>query len=1022
MNIWRLFVQRPVLASVFSLVLLFLGLFGFFNISLELYPSVTRPKLYVYIGAEDGEPISNDRLIAQPMSQSLSSISGIKKITTDANDRGIYLTLEFPSNDILEDMLPSVQDRANRVKLPDYADPPRIFRSGSRSTRVLEYVFPKKASDSEVQQLFDNVILPELKSISGLGETSLEGLQPKQVVVSPNLQATAQRKLLLSQVFQSLDKIVTNSGGGRLISGSQHIGVDTQYAIKSTESIKNIPVTTTPPTLLSDIASISLQGSDEKQFFSFHQQEAGIFTLKLQDQANPVEVARSIRKTLQRLGPSFPSNFKLFEIYNLDELVVNNIQEIEVDILLGILLTFLIVALFLGKTRYTGVVLIAIPISLISSFFVCFLFGISLNVITLMALSLSVGIVIDDAIVVLESIVRHFEQGESSEDASVFGTQEVSFAVLAATLAIIVAFVPLILIPSEIGRLFTPLATVIITTMTVSLFISWTLTPSLTNLTLKTKAESWIAILDQWWHKKTRFFDSWLNTITNRYTNSLELFLNNGKVQKISFFLIVIAFTMSFYFLSQASQETPREYDRRVLEGMVNLASSLSWAEKKAELLKIETILEQQPEIDSVVMLSSPRGAMINALGDFSKVDEDLPKRLGEIPELRSVNHQVHLYWQPIRGLRVSSNDDDGDTFSAILIGADLPTLKQLSIEAEKALTDSELFEEVDFGRSDSQQPQIQLEYDIEKLLRLGLTPPQVAQEVSYFLSPTRLRDLTLGKQVYNWVWRTPEVNRMSLETLKALPVSFIDDKAVLLRDIATPKLTQSPSQIRRLQGQFFKEFSFAPKVKQGEQTTVQQVQQLLEPLLTEAGPGYQFVASDNIAVQQESQRILQLTILGAIILVFLILAGQFESFIQPIIILVCLPLTLIGVALGLFLTHSPLSIFAVLGCIMLIGIVNRNAILLVDFANHYRAQGYSTAESLLAAGKARLRPILMTTLSTSIGILPIALGMSNNGEVRSPLGIVVIFGMLWGTFLTLFIIPAVYQWMYPNTQATVSK
>ena len=1009
-------VKRPVFATMVIMALVVLGAVSYPEIGLDLFPKVDFPIVTISTHLMGASPEVIDVDITDKIEGAVNTINGVKSITSSSTEGDSRITVEF----ILERNIDlAVQDVREKValirnKLPEDIDEPRIAKVDPDATAVMWLNLSGQKTVRELSTYVDEVLKEQLQRINGVGDIQLGGLQLRQVRVwldSGKLQAYG---ITANDVMGALQRQNVELPGGRIESLSK------EYTVKVKGEFLNVPdfndlviaYDKGAPVRLRDLGKAEDGMEERRSIVRFNGIPAVGMGIQKQSGTNTVAVVNAVKAEIVKINKTLPPGMTLNIAIDQSIFIRRSIAEVQKHLILGSFFAILAVFIFLRNVRTTLISAVALPVSIIATFALIRAFDFTFNNMTMLALTLSVGLLIDDAIIVIENIYRHVEEGMAPREAATFATSEIGLAVMATTFAIVAIFLPVAFMKGMIGRFFLQFALTVVFSILVSLLVSFTLTPMLASIFLKRvalKRENPVgkpaAIAPQ--HRLAEWFESGYKKMERGYRHVLAFSLNHRGIMLIG---ALILFAGSLYMTTFLGKEfTPPEDQGQFI---VRLEAPIDYSVEKADELfrPVEKILRQMPEVMAVYYVLGV-GGYINRAMMMTRL---IPKSERKKSQM-DLKKEIRLKLRQFPGLKVSAED-----FSMIgggqrqvpiqysVRGPDLLAIqnytKQIAGEFSKKPGIVDIDTSLEMGK-----PELKVFIDRDKAADLGVDVSTIAGAINLLISGetdvTKYKDESRGKRYDLRIRLNPE-ERRDPDDLKKLYVRARDGRLIDLGNLVRIQEGGGPSVINRVDRQravtLFASLEGIP------------LGQAIEDLNGIAGkilpadylPKYRGQA-DTMA---ESFGYLLFAIILGVAMAYMVLAAQFESFVHPFTVLLAMPLSFIGAFSALLLTGNTLSIFSFIGLILLMGLVKKNGILLVDYTNVLRARGLSRREAILQAGPVRLRPILMTTFAMVFGMLPVALGMGEGAESRSPMGIAVIGGLLTSLFLTLVVVPAAYD------------
>ena len=1009
-------VKRPVFATMIILALVVLGAVSYPEIGVDLLPKVDFPIVTISTHLKGASPEVIDVDITDKIEGAVNTINGVKSITSSSTEGDSRVTVEF----ILErDIDLAVQDVREKValirnKLPQDIDEPRIAKVDPDATAVMWLNLSGQKTVRELSTYVDEVLKEQLQRINGVGDIQLGGLQLRQVRVwldSGKLQAYG---ISANDVMVALQRQNVELPGGRIESLSKEYMVKVKGEFLNVRDFNDLVIAYDKgvPVRLRDVGKAEDGMEERRSIVRFNGIPAVGLGVQKQSGTNTVAVVDAVRAEIAKINQTLPPGMTLNIAIDQSTFIRRSIAEVQKHLILGSFFAVLAVFIFLRNIRTTLISAMALPISIISTFALIRAFGFTFNNMTMLALTLSVGLLIDDAIIVIENIYRHVEEGMAPREAATFATSEIGLAVMATTFAIVAIFLPVAFMKGMIGRFFLQFALTVVFSVLVSLLVSFTLTPMLASIFLKRvvlqrEKPAGRPAAKTPRHGLAEWFERGYKKLEGVYRHVLGFSLNHRGPMLIG---ALVIFGGSLYMTTFLGKEfTPPEDQGQFL---VRLEAPIDYSLEKADELfrPAEKLVRQMPEVRAV-FYNQGQGGTINRATMMTSL---VPKS-GRKKSQMDLKKEIRQKLSQFPGLKVSAED-----FSMIgggqrqvpiqysVRGSDLTAIqtytKQIAGEFSKKPGIVDVDTSLEMGK-----PELKVFIDRDKAADLGVDISTIAQVIDLLISGetdvTTYKDESRGKR-YDLRIRLNAAERRDPDDLKKLYVRSRDGRLVELGNMVRIQEGGGPSIINRVDRQrSITLFASLEGIPLG---------QAMEELNGIAGkvlpadylPKYRGQAD----TMQESFGYLLFAIILGVAMAYMVLAAQFESFVHPFTVLLAMPLSFIGAFSALLLTGNTLSIFSFIGLILLMGLVKKNGILLVDYTNVLRARGLSRREAILQAGPVRLRPILMTTFAMVFGMLPVALGMGEGSESRAPMGIAVIGGLLTSLFLTLVIVPAAYD------------
>jgi len=1008
MSLSSLSIRRPVLASVMSIVIVLFGVISFFYLGVREYPSVDPPIVTVstsYVGA-NAEIIESQ--ITEPLEESVNGVAGIRTLTSVSREGRSTITVEFDLDLDLETAANDVRDRVSRAQrsLPADADPPTVTKADADSQPI---VFLNIRSDSrnllDVTAIADNVFKEQLQTISGVSTIQIWGSKEYAMRMWMDPIRLAAYGVTPLDVQQALARENVELPSGRIEGMSTELSVRTMGRLTSAEEFNNLIIREDDGRKIrfGDIGYAELGAQNERTVLKRNGVPmVGVVAIP-QPGSNQLEIAEEFFNRVERIERDLPEDVSIAVGFDTTEYIQESINEVQQTIFLALGLVIAVIFLFLRDWRTTLIPIIVIPIALIGSLFVMYVAGFSINVLTMLAVVLAIGLVVDDAIVVLENIYAKMEQGMSVIEAGILGSKEIFFAVVATSLALVSVFMPILFLGGQTGRLFREFGVVIAGAVIISSFVALTLTPMLSTKILSRGAEK------NRFYKATEPFFVWMNKL---YKNSLEAFM---KVRWAAFVILACTFGLIALLYVNIPKELAPMEDRGQLRIFATgpEGASFEYMDNYVDKM-IEKVQENVPELNAMNTVTSPgfgASSSVNSAFSFIRLSDRSERERSQ----QEIADQISGLVRDLSGAQtfVSQPQSIGNQRGGLPVQYVLQAqnLEQLEDVLPEFIQEANNHEAFNFAEVDLKfnQPEIQVEIDRDRARALGISVRDIATTLQLSLSGNRFAYFIIDGKQYEVIGQMERQYRNEPVDLKSIYVRSSDQRLIQMDNLVTLKETSAPPQLFRFNR--FKSATISAALNPGYTIgdgidAMNEISDRVLPptMITDlSGPSRDFA---------ESAASLNFIFMLAIVLIYLVLAAQFESFRDPFIILFTVPLAIFGTFFSLWYFDQTLNIFSQIGAIMLIGLIAKNGILIVEFANQRLAQGMTVMEAIMDASAARFRPILMTSISTILGILPIALALGAGAESRVSMGIAVIGGLLIGSLFTLYVIPAVYSYL----------
>ncbi|PWJ59596.1 multidrug efflux pump [Dyadobacter jejuensis] len=1013
MSISTLSIKRPVLAIVMNLLIILFGFLGYTYLGMREFPSIDPPVVSIRTSYTGANADIIESQITEPIEKQLNSIGGIKSISSTSSQGASQITVEFDLGVDMETAANDVRDKVGSVSrsLPQDLDgPPIVSKADANSEPIIVLTFTSNSrSHLEVSDYAENNIVQRLQTIEGVSEIRIFGQKRYAMRIWMDPVRMASLGVTTQDVKNALDRENVELPSGKLTGNNTELTVKTIGRFRTEEDFNKLIVknSATQVVHLQDIGLAELGPENEETVLRLDNVPMIGLAISPMPGANFIDIADEVNKRMTEIKKELPADYKLDTLIDNTIFVKHSIEEVGETLLIAIVLVVLIIFLFFRDWLIAFRPLIDIPVSLIGTFFVMYIMGFSINVLTLLAIVLATGLVVDDGIVVTENIFKKIEEGLSPIEAAIKGANEILFAVLSTSITLAAVFLPVIFMQGFVGKLFREFGIVISAAVLISAFVSLTLTPML-NAYLVRKNDK-----KSWFYEKTEPF---YVKLTNDYNAALKSFLG---VRWVSLPLIGLTLGMIWYFGKDLQSELAPLDDRNWFRISMTTPEGSSFDYTDAYVQSVsQMLMDSMPGRKGLMLITSPGNSGLGAAnvgsGRIALVDKSerkesqqeianyINKRLKTMPNAKSFVVQQQTIAVDSRG---------GLPIQYVIQTPDFEKLREYLPKFMDAVAQDSTFEISDANLKFS-KPELQIEIDREKAKSMGVSVQDVAQTMQLAFAGQRFGYFTMNGRQYQVIGQYDRENRDEPLDLKSMFVKSSTGQLVQLDNIVHTVEESSPPQLFHYNRYMSAtvQAALAPGKTIGD--GIAAMDRIRDELNDEAVQTALSGASRDYA---ESSSNTMFSFFLALVLVYFILAGQFESFIDPLIIMITVPLAIAGAVFSLWYFNQTLNIFSQIGMIMLIGLVTKNGILIVEFANQLREQGRSVHEAALEAATMRFRPILMTSLATTLGALPIAMALGSAGKSRMSMGIVIMGGLIFSLILTLYIIPAVYTYLSRN-------
>ncbi|AVI67536.1 MULTISPECIES: efflux RND transporter permease subunit [Shewanella] len=1000
-------VKRPVFASVISLLLVAFGLVSFDKLPLREYPNIDPPVVSIDTNYRGASAAVVESRITQLIEDRISGVEGIRHVSSSSSDGRSSVTLEFDISRNIEDAANDVRDRISGLldNLPDEADPPEVQKAnGSDEVIMWLNLVSDQMTTLELTDYTNRYLSDRFSVVDGVARMRIGGGKVYAMRVWLDRQALASRSLTVADVEAALRAENVELPAGSIESKERHFTVRLERGYRTAEDFANLVITQGEDgylVKLSDVARVEI-GSDEERIMFRGNKEAMIgLGVSKQSTANTLEVARAVNALVDKINPTLPAGMSIKRSYDSSVFIEASIKEVYQTLFTAMILVIIVIYLFLGSVRAMLIPAITVPVSLLGTFIVLYALGYTINLLTLLAMILAIGMVVDDAIVMLENIHRRIEEGDSPLKAAFLGAREVAFAVIATTLVLVAVFMPITFLEGDLGKLFKEFAVTMSAAVLFSSLVALTLTPMMCSKLLKPSSQ------DSWLVRKV---DGIMTKVSNRYQLSLKSAMAHPILVSI---LVLVALGSSVYLVQKVPQEFAPQEDRGSLFLMVNGPQGASYEYIESYMNEVENRLMPLVETGDIkrLLIRAPRG--FGRAADFSNgmaiiVLEDWGKRRPVKEVIVDINKRLANLAgvQAFPVMRQAFGRGVGKPVQFVIGG---PSYEELArwrdIMMQKAAQNPKLLG-LDHDYKET-KPQLRVVIDRDRAASLGVSISNIGRTLESMLGSRLVTTFMRDGEEYDVIVEGERDNQNTAADLQNIYVrSERTQELIPLSNLVTVEEFADASSLNRYNRMraITIEASLEDGYSLGE--ALDYMNQLARTYLpAEAVISYKGQSLD----YQESGSSMYFVFILALGIVFLVLAAQFESYIHPVVIMLTVPLATVGALIGLWLTGQSLNIYSQIGIIMLVGLAAKNGILIVEFANQLRDKGVDFDKAIIQASAQRLRPILMTGITTAAGAVPLVLAVGAGAETRFVIGVVVLSGILLATLFTIFVIPAAY-------------
>ena len=1011
MNLPDLSIRRPVTITMMILIIMVLGFVALSRIGIDFFPDLQFPEVSIlttYPGAASHEM---ETIVTRPLEEAVSAVEGIKKLKSRSQEGISIIQVEFMWG---TDLAAAAQDIRNMMEqpfdmMPDEVDRPLVLKADMDLLPILYYGL-YSATDRDqrnLRKLIKDTVEKRLENLPGVASVTISGGLEREILVNVDRSRLKAYNLTIDDLIQTIREQNRDIPGGYLIKGTEEFIVRTTGKYQNVQQIADtiVKMEDGVPVYVKDLATVEDSHEEVRYYAKTNMRDSVVMWVTKESGANTVEVATTVIKEMEKLKNLLPSDIRFLNGWDTSELIGDSVSRLRETALWGGTIAFLVLLAFLWNLRTTLTLAISIPFAIITTFIAIYFAGYTLNIITLSGLALSIGMILDNSIVVLENIFRHLQEGKERKEAARIGSTEVSMAITASTLTSVIVFLPMVFATGITGQFAKPLGVTVTLALFASLLIALTMVPMIASRFLKVTGGN----------REGRF----LTRIKSNYKILLGKSLHH---RWLTVSAGVLLFIMSLFIFSLfIGGEVLPKLDEIYTSGVVKLAPGLSLDETYNFVSKVEKAIMDEPEFRSIISLTglsqtskydAAQGAGATGVNESMIFYEIAPKserKRTAVEFMDTIRSKVPplakgtLYF-------MQTNDyftrGGGRPIEIKLFGRDLSVLEKISDQVAEGLKKEEEIVDIDISLKMG-KPEMQITVDRAKASSMGITVANVANTVdAAFLGKevTKYRD---EGDEYNVRVRFSKRDRETSRNLSDVLISSPRGFMVNLTDIAEIKEGRGPVKIER-ENQERAVIISADTTSSDLRAIERKVKKILDTI--PIPEGYYFGYGGSLEDMQELMITMLFTIGLISLLVYMVMAAQFESLTQPLSIMFAVPMSIVGVAIALFVTGTTLSVMSFIGIMILIGVVVNNGIVLIDYVNHLRAQGLEKDEAIIQGGITRTRPILMTTLTTIFALLPMALNRGEGAELFSPISITIFGGLLVSTLLTLLIVPSLYS------------
>ena len=1007
---YKFAINRPISTLMFVLGVIFFGVLGFKKLPTALFPNIDFPIILVSTVYPGASPTTIESKVTDKIEEQVLGIDGLKQVTSMSVRNTSLVIVQFQLDKPMDQAVSDVINKVSSVTFTD-ADirKPAIDKIDTNGQAIISlFLSSDTHSQPDLMKHADTIIKPQLQKVSGVGGVQLNGYRERHVRVYPDPTLMAKYNITYAQLGSAIGKENIELDGGRIVNETREFAITTDGNSASVEKVGDIRIADN--ILLRDIAVVEDGLEEYKTYAAFDNKGGVIMEVQKIAGANDIAIADGVYKALPMIQAVSPG-YEVRTFLDTTEFIRASLHDIEVDLILGGILAVSIVFVFLRNVTITLVSAISIPVSVLGTFALVQMMGYSLNMLTMMAITLSIGIIIDDAIVVIENIHKKLEMGMGKREAAYEGVREIAFAIFAISAMLLSVFIPVGNMSGIIGKFFQSFGITVALAIGVSYIVVMTVVPMVSSLVVSPKQS-------RFYHWSEPYFVK----MQNAYAKTLQVVMSQKTIVTI---LVFAVFASSIFVLSKLGMDFMLKEDRSQMYFWVQTKPGISIYDmrKKTEALQ-KTIMADSANVEyTTIQVAYGKTQNTNKSKIYVRLKDEKQRKVDQFVWARDMAKT--LYTLPeAQGLVIIPAEvpliggGDNSALQVVIYSPSQALVDESAAKLKSMLLEGALKGSVvDYHESVSDwTPEYRLHVLRQNANQYGITAQDIGQAISSaFAGENKIGYYKENGKEYSITLRVPDNRRLSVEDIKRIQIKTANGESIFIDGLVEIEQSSTPSIINRYNRQRSITIYANPAVKDGKKVDLATLLRTIDEKHSEwasEGVGYVFSGeADNLT---ETQEAFGIAVATAFVLIYLILAALYESILEPIIIMVTMPLSFSGAFFALGLVGQPLSMFSLMGLILLIGMVGKNATLLIDVANEKREEGYSIADAILLAGELRLRPILMTTIAMVFGMLPLAFATGQGSSMKSAIGICMIGGLIVSMFLSLLIVPVFYRILAP--------
>lgn len=1018
----KLCIRKPVTTIMVTLMVFIAGIVSYFNLDQALMPDMDLPIAVVmttYVGAS---PEEIEELISKPMEESLGSIANVDTVTSYSSTNSSMVLLQFVDGTDIDMAAVDMRDKIDQMKstLPDAAGDPMVIKMDINAMPITIGVKAENMDLESLNDLLEDNVVNRLERIEGVASVSLSGGITNEVRITVDPVKLAGYGLTTSTLSGLLAAENMNLPSGDLTQGNTTVAVRTIGEFTSVQEINNLPIPTSTGAVihLSDVAKVEQVEADRDSFTYINGEKGILLSVDKQSTANLVKVSQSLKDEIAKLQRDYPE-LEIDMLSDTSDYIEMSLSNITETALLAAVIAFFVLLLFLKNAVTAGIIAVSIPTSIMATFALMYVTDINMNMISMGGVAIGIGMLVDNSVVVLDSIYQYYERGYTAAESAEIGAKEVSMAIIASTLTTVAVFLPMALIGGTTGAMMKNLSFTIMYALIASVVVALTFVPMACALLLKRETKTFV-----WKNLKfLSFLDHWegaIDTLSRKYEKLLKWALRHRKKTVLT---VLLVFILSLCSIPLAGMDFMASMDEGVATISVDLPNGTDLDTTEETTLEVLYRLQDIPEAD--VVYANVGSGMLSSGTNSASITMNLVDAKDRKRSTEEVCDDIEKLLADIPGadITVSSSDSAMGSLASAdvtmnVYGYDAATLVDVEDELVDKLSEVDGLSDVEGSTGDT-VPEAKVTIDRAKASQYGITTASVAGALSTAISGSTATQYKLDGTEIDVVIRYDTNSVNYLTDLNNLTVTSAYGTQVPLSDVATVTMDESATTIMRENQKNYITIS-----ANADNMSTSEAQKLVEKAMAdiELPDGCTYEFSGMMEKMNDTFRSLEIAMVVAVLLVYMIMASQFESLRYPFIVMFSMPLAITGAIIGLLITGNTITMPAMMGFVMLIGMVVNNGIVLVDYTNQLMDRGMNCYDALTSAGPRRLRPILMTTLTTVLGMVPMALATSEGSEMMQALAIAVIFGLTLSTVVTLIFIPVLYMWMHERKRKSNAR